>query len=75
MLAQALARCLESHGGKVRCDAPVKRIIVDNGRVTGVELADGERAPADVVISGAHVQTTFLDLLGRESFPATCAVK
>jgi phytoene dehydrogenase-like protein len=69
MLSQALARCLEHHGGKIRCDAPVKRILVSNGRVRGVQLESGESVPADMVVSGAHVQTTFLSLLGGEEIP------
>src|SRR5947209_241023 len=61
MLSIALARCLEHHGGSVRRDSPVKRIVVDSGEVSGVELESGERISADLVVSGAHVQTTLLD--------------
>lgn len=70
MLALALTRCLESHGGAVRCDAPVRRILLANGRVQGVELEGGERVEADVVVSGAHVRTTFLRLLESEVLPS-----
>jgi len=70
MLSQALARCLEHHGGTIRCDAPVKRILLSNGRVKGVELDSGESVPANTVVSGAHVQTTFLSLLRKENLPA-----
>jgi phytoene dehydrogenase-like protein len=70
MLALALARCLEHHGGAIRCDAPVKRILLAGGRVTGVELESGERLDADLVVSGAHVQTTLLQLLDRGALPA-----
>ena len=70
MLSQALARCLEHHGGSVRCNAPVKRVLLgSDGRARGIELEGGERMPADVVVSGAHVQTTLLDLVGREHLP------
>ncbi len=69
MLSQALARCLERYGGTIRCDAPVKRILLSNGRVRGVELESGESVPANTVVSGAHVQTTFLNLLGEENLP------
>ncbi|MBF6612390.1 MAG: NAD(P)/FAD-dependent oxidoreductase [Chloroflexi bacterium] len=69
MLAVALARCLEHHGGSVRCDAPVRRILLSGGKVAGVQLEEGERINADIVVSGAHVQTTFLDLIGREQLP------
>lgn len=70
MLSIALARCLASYGGTVRCDAPVKRILLGNGKVRGLELESGERVDADLVVSGAHVQTTFLDLLGRDALPS-----
>lgn len=42
----ALIRCLEAHGGRVRCSAPVESLIVSDRRVTGVRLADGEEIAA-----------------------------
>jgi phytoene dehydrogenase-like protein len=69
MLSEALVRCLERHGGRVRCEALVKRILVAGGKARGIELEGGERISADVVVSGAHVQTTLLGLLGREELP------
>ena len=70
MLAISLADCLRSHGGNVRCDAPVERILTANGRATGIQLAGGQQVSADIVVSGTHVQTTFLHLVGRENLPA-----
>jgi phytoene desaturase len=66
MLTQAMARSLEAVGGLVRLDAPVRRILVRSGRVEGVELEDGERITAPLVISNAHVITTLLRLVGEE---------
>ena len=40
----ALIRCLEAHGGRVRCSAPVEELIVRGGRVCGVALDGGEEA-------------------------------
>lgn len=37
----ALIRCLEAHGGRLRCGAPVEGLNVSGGRVTGVRLGDG----------------------------------
>ena len=37
--------------------------------MTGVTLADGETLRAPLVVSGAHPQTTVLDLTGAEHFP------
>ena len=42
----ALIRCLEAHGGRVRCGAPVEELLVRGGRVTGVVLEGGEEVGA-----------------------------
>jgi phytoene dehydrogenase-like protein len=42
----ALIRCLEAHGGRVRCSAPVEELTVRGGRVTGVVLDGGEEVAA-----------------------------
>jgi phytoene dehydrogenase-like protein len=68
-LTQALARCLEHHGGEVRLSAEVERIEVEGGRATGVRLRGGERIASRRVVSNAHVQTTFLRLIGAENLP------
>jgi len=68
-LTQALARCLEHHGGEVRLSAEVERIEVAGGRATGVQLKDGERIEARRIVSNAHVHTTFLKLIGSEDLP------
>lgn len=63
-LTDALVRCLESHGGELRCNAEVARILVQDGRATGVELADGERIAARDAVIGAlhpHVVRRFVD--------------
>ncbi len=70
MLTQAMARSLLAAGGHVRLNAPVKRIMVEGGRATGVELADGEKIGARLVISNAHVRTTMIDLVGDDNLPA-----
>ena len=42
---------LREHGGTVRLEAPVMRILFDDGKATGVALADGERLSADWIIA------------------------
>ncbi len=42
---------LLEQGVTVRTDTPAARILVEEGRVTGVELADGETITADAVIA------------------------
>ncbi|MBN2284594.1 MAG: NAD(P)/FAD-dependent oxidoreductase [Deltaproteobacteria bacterium] len=53
-------------GGEVRYSSPVEGIVVEGGRVKGVE-ADGFIA-ADMVISNTGIKET-VDLVGRRYFP------
>jgi phytoene desaturase len=64
-LADALHDRVRERRGVVRCGADVRRITLDGGRVSGVVLADGERLPADVVVSGADAAHLYRDLLPR----------
>ncbi|MBV5336345.1 FAD-dependent oxidoreductase, partial [bacterium] len=49
-LVKALVAKIEAHGGRIRLNAPVSEVHVENGRVTGV-TADGARIPFDAAIS------------------------
>jgi NADPH-dependent 2,4-dienoyl-CoA reductase/sulfur reductase-like enzyme len=50
-LGAAVARLHTEHGTRLLCGAPVAGLVGDD-RVTGVELADGRRITADVVVVG-----------------------
>ncbi len=65
MLTQAMVAFLEDHGGKVLTNAPVQKILIDEGRAVGVRTEENEYR-ADIVISNAHVQTTMMKLVGKE---------
>jgi all-trans-retinol 13,14-reductase len=65
---------ITTHGGQVRTKALVTRVLVENGAAAGVELAGGETIHAPIVVSGADLKRTYLDLVGREHLaPATVA--
>jgi phytoene dehydrogenase-like protein len=51
----------------------VRRILVRQGKVAGVELESGEQIAAPLVISNAHVVTTLQDLVGFEHLPSALA--
>jgi phytoene desaturase len=53
-------------GVTVRTDAAVAAVTLDAGRVSGVRLQDGEKVPADVVVSDADARHLYDDLLPRE---------
>ncbi|MEO0562233.1 MAG: NAD(P)/FAD-dependent oxidoreductase, partial [Chloroflexota bacterium] len=68
-LTQSLRRMIQAHGGTVHTDAPVKRIIVEDGRAVGAETQAGDVFTASkAVVSGAHIYTT-MEMLG-EDMPA-----
>jgi phytoene dehydrogenase-like protein len=68
-LTKALQKAIEHHGGDVFLEAPVAKIELENGHAKHVILEDGRVFSGKVVISGAHVQTTMLDLIGPEHLP------
>ncbi len=52
-------------GVRLRLDTDVTSVVVEGGRVAGVQLADGERLGADVVIADADAAHLYDDLLPR----------
>jgi phytoene dehydrogenase-like protein len=62
-ITEALRRSAESRGAVIRTSADVHRILVREGRATGVVLGDGEEVQARVVVSNADPKRTFLGLL------------
>jgi phytoene dehydrogenase-like protein len=65
-LAGALVQSAESAGAEIRVNAHVDRIDVDNGRVTGVTLSDGETIRANIVVSNADPRSTFAGMVGAK---------
>ncbi|HEX3662182.1 MAG TPA: NAD(P)/FAD-dependent oxidoreductase [Acidobacteriaceae bacterium] len=66
--SQAVIRGIEATvrrlGGAIRFNTKVRKILVENDRAVGVELASGERVMADWVISAADGHATLFELLG-----------
>jgi phytoene dehydrogenase-like protein len=69
-VTQALARSLESVGGKIITKADVERIIIKDGVAEGVALRDGREFYAKRVISNCDPHRTFLKLVGEQHLPA-----
>lgn len=63
-LATVLVRLAEARGARVRCASEVSRITVENRRVTGVQLSDGEWLHADAVVFNGDVASLGEGLLG-----------
>jgi phytoene dehydrogenase-like protein len=70
-VSEAIAGAARAAGAEIRSAAGAARIVVGpTGRAIGVELEDGSVIRAAQVVSSAHPQTTYLDLVGREHLPS-----
>ncbi len=69
-ITQAIRRAAEYYGAAVRTGTGVRRILVRDGRATGVETDSGERIEARVIASSVDAHQTFLKLLPPESLDA-----
>ena len=62
-IADSIIPTIRAAGGEVFTYAKVKQILVENGRATGVLMANGDRLHADAVVSAAGARITFEQLL------------
>jgi phytoene dehydrogenase-like protein len=70
-LARALEAAVRVAGGKIRTGTAPARIVVKNGRATGVITTEGEAIRArKFVVSSLNPHQTFLDLLAAGDVPA-----
>jgi phytoene desaturase len=71
-IVEAMTRLLGELGGALRLNAEVGQILVEQGRVSGVRLTDGEELAADIVVCNADVAGAYAGLLppsARPSYP------
>lgn len=70
-LTAALVRRLRLRGGQLRCGAPVRSVIVREGRAVGVRTADGDTVAARrAVLADVAVPALYQELVGPEHLPA-----
>jgi phytoene dehydrogenase-like protein len=63
-----LARIARDAGVTIRTGSSVGRIVVENGRITGVETAAGERFDSLTVVSNVDPKRTVMQLVGARHF-------
>jgi phytoene dehydrogenase-like protein len=70
-LARGLMETFIAAGGTYQPQVDIARIIIENGKTTGIELRDGRTVRAgQFVASTLDVHQTFETLVGREQLPA-----
>ena len=65
-IPRAYIRELRRHGGEIRMKTRVRRILVENGRASGVEIASGEVIHARSVVCNADPAVTYGKLLAPQ---------
>jgi len=68
-VTQAMAACLQAHGGEIRNDADAAQIMVKDGRTSGVLLANGDEVLGRTVVSNMDVKRTFLKTVDPNDLP------
>jgi phytoene dehydrogenase-like protein len=69
-IPRAFVKALNRFGGEIRLKSRVKRILLEEKKVLGVELDSGEEIRAEVIISNADPEVTFGQLIGRDKLPS-----
>jgi phytoene dehydrogenase-like protein len=69
-LTSHLHAVFTGNGGEVRLRSKVDEILVGDGRVTGVRLADGSTLTAPIVVSGVAPDVTVNGLVDPNAVPA-----
>src|SRR5688500_11083043 len=62
-ISESIASAARSLGAEIRLEAPVERILVKGGRVTGVALENGDEIHSNVVVTSLDPKRSFLKLL------------
>jgi phytoene desaturase len=64
-IPKALTRMAEKNGAKFHTNAPVEKIMTENGKAVGVRLASGQVHKADLVLCNANVHHAEQKLLDK----------
>ncbi len=68
-ISNAIGDAAREAGVEIRTEAPIAKILVKNGRATGVVLVNGDEINADVVSSSVDPRLTFMKMVGEEYLP------
>jgi phytoene dehydrogenase-like protein len=68
-IAETIASAARSLGVEIRLNAPVQRILMKNGRASGVLMQNGDELEAKYVVSSLDPKRTFLDLVEPGHLP------
>lgn len=65
-----MAKLFQDRGGEIKLTSMVEKIIVDNGKATGVKLSDNHIIKADTVVTTTDPMVALRKLVGDEHLPS-----
>jgi phytoene dehydrogenase-like protein len=68
-ISNAIAAAAREAGVEIRTEAPIAKILLRNGRATGVMLENGDEIVAKIVASSVDPRLTFVKMVGKEHLP------
>jgi phytoene desaturase len=71
-IIEDMTRIAAETGVRIRTEAAVEEILIENGRAVGVRLASGEQLRADIIVSNADLPYTYRSLIPsryRKAYP------
>ncbi len=68
-ISDAIASALQEHGGEIRTDAGVHRVLVEGRRATGVVLENGDEIQSRIVVSNLDAKRTFTKIVDKADLP------
>lgn len=69
VLVQGLVNLIRQQGGEVHAGTPVRRLVIDKGRVKSVVLHGGEVVPCAHVVANSDVAWTYRNLIAPSDRP------
>jgi prolycopene isomerase len=70
-LVNALVTSLQNNGGELLLHTRAERIVVKQGKVTGVKLENGEEVRVSTVVSNVDATQTFEEMVGENKLPGS----
>src|SRR5690242_19817764 len=68
-ISNAIGDAAREAGVEIRTEAPIEKILLKNGRATGVVLKNGDEIRAEIVSSSVDPRLTFMKMIGEELLP------
>jgi phytoene dehydrogenase-like protein len=69
-ISNSIAEAAREAGAEIRTRSPIAKIVLKDGRATGVVLENGDEIEARVVSSSVDPRLTFMKMVGAEHLPS-----